>query len=88
MAPRPQALPGFQRPRVDLRVDRALTKRSLDMRAESLALFSRWVLDFTSMPLAQVMQAPPKVVSRLLAAFGQHVYDTGRSRSSFLRERS
>ena len=81
-APRPIA--GREgRPLVDLQRERALTHETLRRRSICLSAFESWLARSAGTALAKLLPAGPRVVARLLAAYGQALFDGGAAISQF-----
>eukprot|EP00969_Alexandrium_andersonii_P267300 11812480-Alexandrium_andersonii.AAC.1 len=66
---------------MDLRRERGLTYGALRRRSLGLPAFEAWLRRTADAGLAQLLPAGPKAVGRLLAAYGQALFDRGSAYS-------
>ena len=81
-APRPIA-GRVGRPVMDLQRERALTYETLRRRSICLTSFESWLERAGGTTLAKLLAAGPRVVARLLGAYGQALFDGGSAVSHF-----
>lgn len=81
--PRPQALPLHKRPAVSLVHDRGLTARTRSRRQRLLFQLDCWLQAQELGPLDDLLQLAPGLIARVLACYGQALYDGGRARGDF-----